>query len=137
VPGVGEAAGERPVVERVGDAPGDDHAAQRQVAAVHALGEADEVGRDVPAVDREPFAAAAEAGHHLVGDEHDAVLVAEVAHPGQVAGRRHEDAVGAHHRFQDDRGDGVLGTSTMIVSARWASARSVSSASVVAWNAER
>jgi hypothetical protein len=110
VPGVGEAAGVRPVVEGGGDAPGDDHAAQGEVAAVHALGEADQVGRDVPSgLDREPLAAATEAGHDLVGDEHDAVLVAEVAHPGQVAGWRHEDAVGAHHRFQDDGRDG-LGT---------------------------
>ena len=64
-------------------------------------------GVDVPALDREPFAAAPEAGHHLVGDEHDAVAVAEVTHALEVAGRRHEDAVGADDRLEDHRGDRV------------------------------
>ena len=104
---VREAARVDAVVERRRDLVGDDHAAERDVARVHALGEADEVGRDVPALDREPLAAAPEAGHHLVGDEHDAVAVAEVTHALQVAGRRHEDAVGAHDRLEDDRRDRV------------------------------
>ena len=73
VAGVGEPAGERPLGERVGDRAADDHAAERHVAGVDALGEADQVGRDAPAVDGEPLAAAAEAGHHLVADHHDAV----------------------------------------------------------------
>ncbi len=42
-------------------------------------------------------------GHHLVGDEHDAVLVAELTHALEVAVGRHEDAVGADHRLEDDR----------------------------------
>ena len=67
--GVGEPARERPLAERLGDRVGDDHPAERHVAGVHALGERDQVGRDAPVVDREPLAAAAEAGHHLVGDE--------------------------------------------------------------------
>ena len=77
---VGEPAGVRPLLERVGDGPADDHATERDVARVDALGEADEVGRDVPVVDREPLAAAAEAGHHLVADHHDAVPVAQLPH---------------------------------------------------------
>jgi hypothetical protein len=101
---VGEPAGDRGVGERVGDAPADDHAAERHVARVHALGEADEVGRDVPVLHGEPLAAPTEAGHHLVGDDHDAVAVADLTHAGEVAGRRHEDAVGAHHRLEDDGG---------------------------------
>ena len=56
-------------------------------------------------VDGEPLSGPAEAGHHLVGDEHDAVAVADLPHAGHVAGRGHHDAGGAGHRFQDDRGD--------------------------------
>ena len=43
---------------------GDDHAAQRQVAAGHALGEDDHVGHDVQALDAEPGAQPAEAADH-------------------------------------------------------------------------
>ena len=76
----------------------DDHAAERHVAGVHALRERDEVGRDIPAIDREPLAAPAEAGHHLVGDHHDAELVADRADAREVAVGRHEDAVRADDR---------------------------------------
>jgi hypothetical protein len=58
-------------------------------------------------LDGEPLAAPAEAGHHLIGDHHDAVPVAQVAHAGQVARRRHQDAVGAHHRLEHDGGHRV------------------------------
>ena len=42
------------VPERIGDPLGDDRAAERQVAAGHALGEHDHVGLDIPALDPEP-----------------------------------------------------------------------------------
>ena len=54
-------------------------------------------------LDGEPLSGSAEAGHHLVGDEHDAVLVADLPHAGHVAGRRHHDARGAGHGLEDDR----------------------------------
>src|SRR5438477_293865 len=80
-------------------------AAQRHVAGVHALGEADEVRGDTPVVDGEPLAAPAEPGHHLVADHDDAVAVAQRPHPRQVAVRGHEDAVRADDGLEDDGGD--------------------------------
>src|SRR5580765_3109067 len=60
---VRETAWKHAVPERVRDRALDDHAADRDVAGVRALGERDEVGRHLPAVDREPLAAAPEARH--------------------------------------------------------------------------
>ena len=54
----------------------------------------------------EHLAGAAPAGHHLVQDHHDAVLVAQGAHAFHVALGRQEDAVGARNRFHHDGGDG-------------------------------
>ena len=51
---------------------GDDHAAEREVAGGHALGERDHVGPDVlPALDPEPRAEPAEGADHRVDDEQD------------------------------------------------------------------
>ena len=102
---VREAALERDGVEVRGDPLRDHDAAERHVARVHALREGDEVGHDAEVVHREPLADAAEAHHDLVGDVDDAVPVAELAHALQVARRRHEHAVGADDRLEDDRGD--------------------------------
>ena len=51
----------------------------------------------------EPLSGSAEPCHDLVGDEHHAVLVAQLAHPGHIAGWGHHDARGAGHRLEDDR----------------------------------
>ena len=106
VSGVGEAARVGTLGERRRDAVRDDDAAERHVAGVHALGEGDEVRGHAPVVDGEPLADAAEADHDLVGDHEDPVLVAELAHAGQVAVRRDQHAVGPHHRLEHDGGDG-------------------------------
>ena len=118
-------------------APADDHAAERDVAGVDALGEADQVGRDAPAVDGEPLAAAAEPGHHLVGDHHDAVL--RRTGRGRPAGSRRaaRGCRSCRRRSRARSRRSCWPPSTMITSARWASARSHSSASSAAWNAER
>lgn len=134
VAAVGEPAGVGTLGEGVEDAALDDHALERHVPAVDALGEADQVRGDVPVVDGEPLAAAAEAGHHLVGDEHDPVVVAQLVDAGEVPGRRDQDPPTTGSRMMAAM---VLGPSTMIVSARWRRARSVSSASLVAPKADR
>ena len=107
VTGVREPPGIDPLVEGGGDRVRNDDAAERDVPRVHAFGEADQVRANVPVLDREPFATPPESGHDLVGDEHDAVLIAQCPDPGEVAGGRHENAVRTHHRLEDDRGDGV------------------------------
>ena len=83
----------------------DDHAAERHVAGVDALGKGDEVGSDPPPVDGEPLTASTESGHHLVGDHHDAVLVAQLTDAGEVPVGRHENAVRADDGLQHDGGD--------------------------------
>ena len=56
-------------------------------------------------VDGEPLAGAAPAGHDLVGDEEDAVVVADAAELGEVLRRRDEDAVGADDGLDEHGGD--------------------------------
>ena len=87
--GVGEPAGEEPVAHLVDDLAARDHRAERHVARVDPLRDAEDVGHDVPVLAREPPAGAAEAGHHLVEDQQDPVAVADLADRLQVAvGRR-------------------------------------------------
>ena len=105
VPRVGEPAGEHPSVVGVGDVGGDHDAAERDVAGVDALREGDEVGLGVPVLPGEPLTGTTETGHHLIGDPHDAELVAHGAQALEVARRRDEDAVGADDRFEEDRRD--------------------------------
>ena len=64
----------------------------------------DEVGLDAEVLHREHAAGAAEAGLHLVGDQHDAVLVADLAQAAQVLGAGRHEAALALHGLDDDRG---------------------------------
>ena len=68
----------------------------------------DQVGLDAEVLDGERLAGAAEAGLDLVGDEHDAVLVAGPPQALHELQRRHDEARLALHRLDDDRSD-VLG----------------------------
>ena len=81
--------------------------AQRQVRRRQPLGHRDQVGHDVPVVDRPPRTRSAEAAHDLVGDQPDAVAIAHLAHALQVAVGRDEDAVGPDHGLDDERRDGL------------------------------
>ena len=56
-------------------------------------------------LDREQFAGAGEAGLDLVGDQEDAVLVADAAELDQKLGRRDVEAAFALDRLDDDRRD--------------------------------
>src|SRR3954452_20957130 len=100
--GVCEATGVGPVPEGVGDRSADHDTAERQVSRVDALGEADEVRLHAPVLEGEPFTASAEAGHDLVADHHDAVSIASLADPLEVAVGRYEDAVRADDCFDQD-----------------------------------
>ena len=64
------------------------HGADRHVAAGQRLGEQHHVGLDVPVLDREEAAGAAEAGLDLVGDEQRAVFAAELGGARQITRRR-------------------------------------------------
>ncbi len=68
------------------------------------LGHDDQVRLHAAMLDGEPAPRAAEAGLHLVGDQHDAVLVAQRAHLAQIVVRRGDEAALALHRLDDQRG---------------------------------
>ena len=86
--GVGEPAREELVAHLVDDLAAGDHRAERHVAGVDPLRDAEDVGDDVPVLAGEPLAGAAEARHHLVEDQQDPVAVADLAHALEVAVRR-------------------------------------------------
>ena len=96
----------RPLHEGVVDALARQHAAHRHGAGGDALGEGDEVGRDAVAFGGKRIAHAAEAGDHFVEDQEDAVLVADLAQPLEVALRRRQHAGRGRQRLDDDGGDG-------------------------------
>ena len=83
----------------------DDHSAKRNISRVDTLGERDEVGLGTPVLPCEPLPGTAEPGHHLVGDHHDAELVAHRADTLEVAVGRDEDTVRADDGFEHYRGD--------------------------------
>jgi hypothetical protein len=91
---------------RVVDLLARDHAAHRHGAVVHALGERDEIRRDAERLRAEPRAHAAEARDHLVEDQQDPVLGADLAQALEIALGRNDHAGGALHRLDDHRGDG-------------------------------
>ena len=104
---VGEPAGKHALFERVGDRATDHNTAEWQIARVGALRKTDEVRLYAPLLVGEPFTAATKAGHHLVADHHDAVAIAALANTLQISIGRHENAVGADHRLENDGGDVV------------------------------
>ena len=78
---------------------------ERHAAADH-LAESGQVGRDaIKALGA--VQANAEAGHHLVEDQHRAVLRGQFAHGPEKFGGRHDQVHVAHDRLDDDGGDPV------------------------------
>ena len=105
VPAVGHPSRVRASGERLVDGVAHEHPTERHGTGVHALREDQEVGSDSVVVDAEPAPGTAEAGEHLVRDEDDPVLGAQLADPAQVAGRRHDHPRAAGHGFQDQARD--------------------------------
>ena len=95
-----EAAGMRSVHD--GGAAG--HARERKSAA-ESLGHGDQIGHHARVLDGEHLAGARDAALHLVGDQDDAVLVAEPAQSAQELERRHVEAALALDRLDDDGRD--------------------------------
>ena len=81
--------------------------AQRHIARGDALGQAPHVGVHTPEPGAKHLAGAAEAGHHLVGNQQHAMTVAHRADQRPVVLGRHDDAAGALHRLGDEGGHGV------------------------------
>ncbi len=106
--GVGEAVIEIAALldQHLGHTVAHQHPAQRQVARSHALGEGDEVGFgvDVRVLAAEPVPQATEAADDFIGDQQQAVLVADALNLGPIAGRRNDDPARALHRLADEGG---------------------------------
>jgi hypothetical protein len=88
--------------ERRADGRRDDHAAERDVAGGHRLGERRQVGLDAEVLAAEPASEATEAADHLVEDQVATVLVGQSPQAGEVALRRRVDAARALHRLGED-----------------------------------
>ena len=84
------------------------HAAQRNHTVGHALGEVQHVGHNAVIVGAEVGAHAAKAGDHLVKNQQNAVLVADLTKTLQVALRRQVPTGAAGHRL-NDHGSNVAG----------------------------
>ncbi len=95
------------LLQRFPDLVAHDHAGERRIGAGEALGDGDEVGLEAVVVGAEHRAQTSEAGHHLVGDQHDVVLGEHGLDLLPIAGRRRHDAAGAEHRLADEGGHGV------------------------------
>ena len=94
------------LVERAHHAvPGDDRCDGHPVA--ERLGKAHDVGLHAGVVDREHPPGATEPALHLVGDQQDAVLVADTTQHGHERRRRDDVAALALHGLDDDGGDGL------------------------------
>ena len=103
--GVGQSGPEHVRVEVLRDRLVDDDATERDVARVHALGEGQHVRHHAVVLGREPRAGPPEAGHDLVEDEEDPVLVAERPQTADEPIRRDDEARAADDRLEKDRGD--------------------------------
>ena len=97
----------RLIDERLGQPVADDHSAERRVPARHPLGEGDHVRLVSVAGAAVHVPEATEGGDHLVAHEQHAVPIADLAHPLEVAVRRHERATRVLHRLHEHRGDGL------------------------------
>ncbi len=97
-------AADRAVAGRVHDLGPADHARER-VAGRDGLGDRHQVRLDPELLDREHRPGTAEAGLHLVDDQHDPVLGGDLAHALDELLRRRDEAALALHRLEDDRRD--------------------------------
>ena len=105
MPRVRQPAGVGAVGEGRVDGVIDRNPAEWDVAGGDTFREGHQIRHDVEVVDTEPLSGPPESGHHLVGDEDDAVAVADLPDSCPVPGRRNHDAGGARHRFQDQCGE--------------------------------
>ena len=94
-------------LERVGDLVVDQRRAEREIARGDRLGDRHHVRLHAPQPRARPGAGAAEAGHHLVRDQQDAVTVADLAHQRHEVVGRHDHPAGAEHRLHDEGGDRI------------------------------
>ena len=99
---VGEPAIEHVLLEVRGDLRPHPDGAERNVAAGQPFGHGDQVGDDLPMVDRKPRTRAAEPRHDLVADHQDPVAIAQLADALEVTIGGDQDAVGTGHGLEEE-----------------------------------
>ena len=98
----------RTLPDRVDDARGREHRADRLIAAAEPLGDRLDVGRDALLLPRMQRASAAHAAHHLVEDQERTMLIADLTHGTEITFRRRNGAPGrADHRLGNEGRDRV------------------------------
>ncbi len=95
--------------QHVGHTVADQHPAQRDITGRHALGKRHQVGLDAEVFAAEPVAETAESANHFIGDQQDAVLVADALDFRPVSRWRNDHAACALHRLTDEGAD-LVGT---------------------------
>jgi hypothetical protein len=91
--------------EGLGDVTRGDHGTERRVSGGEALRDGDEVGVESEAVATEPFAEAAEAGDHFVGDEQHPIGTTDFLDALEVASRRRQHPAGTDDGLADEGRD--------------------------------
>ena len=82
------------------------HSPHRHRRVGQTFGHRDQIGRDAKPFGRGCLAHPAERGDHFIEDQHDAVHIANIAQPLEIALRRDQHAGRSGHRFNNHRGDG-------------------------------
>src|SRR5690242_21775571 len=102
---VSEAAVEDLVLEMFCDMVAHTDSTEGKIAARKPFGHADQIGHNLPVVHGKPFAGAAKSRHNFVGNHQNPVPGADLAHALQITIRRHENAIRAGHRLQNESSD--------------------------------
>ncbi len=108
--GIGVAVDERPgpLLDGFVDFLRNNHGAERRVAGTQTLGGDDQVRLDLPVIHAEIAATPPAPRHHLVCNEFDVIVIADLPDSGPVSLLGNKSARGgADHRFGDEGGNGV------------------------------
>src|SRR5208282_1325649 len=102
--------GSRSVGNRVGYSLGNEDRAQRSIATRQSFGGDQNVRRDIPMVDREMPSRTPHASHDFIGDQENAMPVADLSHTLKISGRWHYRTKRCPtDRFDDEGSDFALG----------------------------
>ena len=96
----------RALHEGIIDALPRDHTTHRHGAGIHRLGKADHVRCHAKALGSKSMAKTTEAGDHFVEYQKNAMLVANLTNPLQIAFWWRQHACGPCHRLDNDGGNG-------------------------------
>src|SRR6202050_4921388 len=83
------------------------HSPQRQVTGGQSPRHAQEIGYNLPVIPSEPRAGSSETRHHFIGNHHDSILVAKLAHTFKISVGRNKNPIRSSNRLQNEGSDRV------------------------------